>query len=93
MLAAHVEATPLGSPSVPVISNLSARPLAGSGQIRKELVGQLTGSVRWSESVRTMIEGGVDRFVEIGPGAVLTGLVKRIAPEAETANVAEPGDI
>jgi [acyl-carrier-protein] S-malonyltransferase len=91
--AAHVEATPLGSPSVPVIGNLSARPLAGSGQIRKELVGQLTGSVRWTESVRTMIEGGVDRFVEIGPGAVLTGLVKRIAPEVETANVAEPGDI
>jgi [acyl-carrier-protein] S-malonyltransferase len=91
--AAHVAATPLGFPSVPVIANLSARPLASRDQIRAELVGQLTGSVRWTESVRTMMEGGAGRFVEIGPGAVLTGLVKRIAPEVETANVAEPGDL
>jgi [acyl-carrier-protein] S-malonyltransferase len=91
--SARVAATPLGSPSVAVIGNLSARPLSDSHEIRKELVGQLTGSVRWTESVRTMMDGGVDRFVEIGPGAVLTGLIKRIAPEAETANVAEPGEL
>jgi [acyl-carrier-protein] S-malonyltransferase len=91
--AAHVAVVPLGSPSLTVVGNLSARPLADGNQIRKELVGQLTGSVRWTESIRTMIEGGVDRFVEIGPGSVLTGLVKRIAPDVETANVAEPGDI
>jgi [acyl-carrier-protein] S-malonyltransferase len=91
--ADHVAAAPLDSPSTPVIGNLSAGPLADSAQIREELVGQLTGSVRWTESVRTMIGGGVGRFVEIGPGAVLTGLVKRIAPEVETANVAEPGDL
>ena len=91
--AAHVTATPLRSPSVPVIGNLSARPLVDCDHIRDELVGQLTGSVRWTESVRAMVEGGVDRFVEIGPGTVLTGLVKRIAPAAQTANVAEPGDI
>jgi [acyl-carrier-protein] S-malonyltransferase len=91
--ATHVAATPFQSPTAPVIGNLSARPLANQEQIRDELVGQLTGSVRWTESVRFMVEGGVGRFVEIGPGSVLTGLVRRIAPEAETANVAEPGDI
>jgi [acyl-carrier-protein] S-malonyltransferase len=91
--AAHVAATPLHPPVAPVIGNLTARPLTDADQVRQELVGQLTGSVRWTESVRAMTQGGVDRFVEIGPGAVLTGLVKRIVPEAETANVAEPGDI
>jgi [acyl-carrier-protein] S-malonyltransferase len=91
--AAHVAATPLASPAIPVIGNLSALPLTGPDRIRDELVGQLTGSVRWTESVRMMMEEGVDHFVEIGPGAVLIGLIKRIAPAVETANVAEPGDI
>ena len=91
--ADHVAATPLARPVVPVIGNLSAKPMSSFEQIRDELVRQLTGSVRWTESVRTMIEGGVQRFVEIGPGSVLTGLIKRIAPEVETANVAESVDI
>jgi [acyl-carrier-protein] S-malonyltransferase len=93
--AAHVAAIPfeLPAPSRPVIGNLSARPLSTVEQVREELVGQLTGSVRWTDSVRHMVEGGTSRFVEIGPGKVLSGLVKRIAPQAETANVAEPADI
>jgi [acyl-carrier-protein] S-malonyltransferase len=93
--AAHVAATPFESPArcLPVIANLSARPLASVEQIRDELVGQLTGSVRWTDSVRHMAEDGVNRFIEVGPGTVLTGLVKRIAPLAETANVAEPEDV
>jgi [acyl-carrier-protein] S-malonyltransferase len=48
---------------------------------------------RWTESIRFIKAGGVSRFVEIGPGQVLAGLVKRIEPEVLTANVAEPGDI
>ena len=88
--AAHVEATPFDSPSVPIIGNLTARPLANRDQIRDELVRQLTGSVRWTESVRMMVDGGADHFVEFGPGAVLTGLVKRIVPEVLAANAAEP---
>jgi [acyl-carrier-protein] S-malonyltransferase len=93
--AAHVAATPFDSPArcLPVIGNLSARPLSSVEQVRDELVGQLTGSVRWTDSVRYMVAGGAARFVEVGPGSVLTGLVKRIAPLVETANVAEPGDI
>jgi [acyl-carrier-protein] S-malonyltransferase len=93
--AACVAATPFDLParSRPVIANLSARPLSSVEQIRDELVGQLTGSVRWTESVGHMVENGADRFVEVGPGSVLTGLVKRIAPLAQTANVAGPEDI
>ncbi len=93
--AAHVAATPFEIPSrsVPVIGNLSARPLADVDDIRNELVGQLTRSVRWTDSVRYMTEGGVGHFVEVGPGSVLTGLVRRIAPQAETSNVAQPQDI
>jgi [acyl-carrier-protein] S-malonyltransferase len=88
--AVHVAATPFDSPSVPVIGNLSAGPLTSRDEIQEELVRQLTGPVRWTKSVITMVEGGVDRFVEIGPGSVLTGLVKRIVPEMLTANAAEP---
>jgi [acyl-carrier-protein] S-malonyltransferase len=93
--AAHVAVTPFEAPaeSQPVIGNLMARPLASVGEVRDELVGQLTGSVRWTDSVRYLAERGVSQFVEIGPGSVLAGLVKRIMPAAETANVAEPGEI
>jgi [acyl-carrier-protein] S-malonyltransferase len=93
--AAHVAVIPFDSPArcLPVIGNLCARPLSSVEEIRDDLVGQLTGSVRWTDSVGYMIDGGTTRFVEVGPGSVLTGLVKRIASSVETANVAEPGDI
>ncbi len=67
--------------------------MATAEEIRTELVGQLTSSVLWTASIEAMIRAGVTRFVEIGPGAVLTGLVKRIAADAETANVATPEDV
>jgi len=91
--ARHVEATPFQAPRVPVIGNISGLPLESPEQIRSELVAQLTSSVRWTDSVRYMASHGVERFVEIGPGQVLSGLVKRIQPEALTLNVAEPGDL
>lgn len=90
--AVHVAETPFSEPQVPVVGNLTARPLTGPEEIRRELVGQLTGSVQWTESVRYMA-AQVDRFVEIGPGQVLTGLVQRIVPGAATANVASPEDV
>jgi [acyl-carrier-protein] S-malonyltransferase len=91
--AARVAATPFTQPQVTVIGNVSAAPLASADEIRTELVGQLTSSVLWTASIETMIQAGVTRFVEIGPGSVLTGLVKRIAPDAETANVGTPEDV
>ena len=91
--ATHVAATPFTQPQVTVIGNVRAAPLASADEIRTELVGQLTSSVLWTASIEAMIQAGVTRFVELGPGSVLTGLVKRIAPDAETANVGTPEDV
>lgn len=87
--AERVAATPFSAPTFPVIANLSAAPLSTPEEIRAELVAQLTGAVRWTASVLKMAELGVTRFVEIGPGSVLTGLVKRIVPGVETVSVGE----
>ena len=91
--AARVTATPFTQPQITVIGNVRATPLASADEIRTELVGQLTSSVLWTASIEAMLRAGVTRFVEIGPGAVLTGLVKRIAPDAKTANVGTPEDV
>lgn len=91
--AIHVHDTPFRAPSAPVVANLSACPLETPEEIREELVGQLTNSVQWTGSVFKLQELGAIRFVEVGPGDVLTGLVKRILPEPQTANVRTPEDI
>ncbi len=87
-----VEAAPLRAPSVPVVGNVTARPLAGVDEIARELVQQLTAPVRWTESVHWMIAQGVDTFVEVGPGKVLTGLVKRIDRAVRRVNVGSVHD-
>lgn len=93
-LAPTLAATPFAGPRVPVVSNIDARPVAGGDAAREALVRQIDGPVRWVESVRFMVEhAGVDRFVEVGPGAVLCGLIKRIAPEARTLSLAEPANL
>jgi len=93
--AQHILQTPFRAPArqdAPVVSNLEACPLETADEIRHELIGQLTGSVRWTSSVFKMQELGAARFVEIGPGDVLTGLIKRILTGPETANVRTPDD-
>ncbi|MDP9311869.1 MAG: ACP S-malonyltransferase [Chloroflexota bacterium] len=74
-------------PRLPVISNVTALPLLEPAAIRAELVAQVTAPVRWIGSVERMVADGVKEIVEIGPGTVLTGLVKRIAPGVELFNV------
>src|SRR5690606_30680193 len=71
-----IEEAPLHPPRVPVVANLTARPITTVEEIRAELIGQLTGPVRWTETIEFLVAEGVQRFVEIGPGTVLTGLVK-----------------
>jgi [acyl-carrier-protein] S-malonyltransferase len=88
-----VAATPFQPPKIPIIGNIEAAPLVDVGAIRRELVAQLTSPVRWTDSIRFIRASGATRFVEVGPGQVLTGLVKRIEPDVSTANVAEPGDL
>lgn len=91
--ARQVAATPFRAPAIPVIGNIHARPLATPDEIRAELVAQLTNSVQWTASIQHMAGLGAARFIEFGPGEVLTGLVKRILPEAATANVRTPADL
>ncbi len=76
--AERVRATEMRAPAMPVYGNLGAAPLTTVAANRAELEGQLTGAVRWRESVKNMIAAGATQFVEIGPGNVLTGLLRRI---------------
>ena len=73
-----VENTPIRRAQTPVVANVSAQPIEEPEEIRRELVAQLTSPVRWVESVKYMITQGVDTFVEVGPGDVLRGLIRRI---------------
>ena len=90
---AAVDATPFQTPQVPVVANISARPLLNAGEIRDELAGQLTWPVRWTASVQWMVEQGVSRFVEVGPKDVLGKLVKRIDRQAKAESVGSAASI
>lgn len=83
-MAAALADAKIVAPVVPVVANVTARPETDAEVIRRLLVEQVTGRVRWRESMEWMAsEGGVTRFVEVGSGKVLTGMAKRIAPDAE----------
>jgi [acyl-carrier-protein] S-malonyltransferase len=81
------------APNVPVVANVTARPVTAPDEIRRALVAQVTGTVRWRESVAFMANAGVDRFLELGAGKVLTGLLKRIAQGAMGVAIGTPADI
>ena len=78
-------------PAVPLLANSDARLLTTADACRAELVDHLTTGVDWIAAVAAMRSAGVDRFVEVGPGRVLSGLIRRIAPDAETIPLDEPG--
>jgi [acyl-carrier-protein] S-malonyltransferase len=71
----------------PIVSNVTAAPVREASSIRKLLARQVSSAVEWVASVQSMLEAGVDTFVECGPGAALTGMVRRIAPDATVLNV------
>jgi [acyl-carrier-protein] S-malonyltransferase len=81
------------APKIPVVANVTARPVSNPDEIRRSLVAQVTGTVRWRESVAFMASAGVDRFLELGAGRVLTGLLKRIAEGAVGIAIGTPADI
>jgi [acyl-carrier-protein] S-malonyltransferase len=81
------------SPVSPLVSNVLAAPITDPEEIRRRLVEQVTGTVRWRESVAYMASRGVTRFFEIGAGKVLSGLVKRIADGAVGISVSGPNDL
>jgi [acyl-carrier-protein] S-malonyltransferase len=80
-------------PASPLISNVLASPISSPDDIRRRLVEQVTGTVRWRESVAYMASQGVTRFFEIGAGKVLSGLVKRISDGAVGISVGSPNDL
>jgi [acyl-carrier-protein] S-malonyltransferase len=82
------------APAVPVVANVTARPDSDPETLRRLLVVQVTGRVRWRESMEWMAgEGGVTRFAEVGSGKVLTGMAKRIAPDAESVALNTPEEL
>ena len=85
----YLDATSFAPPSVPVIANVTAVPLTSAQEVKMELRKQLTSPVQWQRSVEYMIKQGVSTFIEIGPGNVLTGLVRRIDKEVATVNIGD----
>lgn len=93
-MAGALTAAAIVAPRAPVVANVTAQPTNDPEAIRRLLVEQVTGRVRWRESVQWMAgEGGVTRFAEAGAGKVLSGMVKRIAPDAEAVPLNTPADL
>ncbi len=86
-LAAELAGTAIATPAIPVVANFTARPVSYEDEIRATLTSQVTGSVRWIESIQHLCESGHTLFVEIGLGKVLAGLVAKIAPDATVISV------
>ena len=92
-MRAALDAVTVNPPVVPLYANVLAGPVTDPDAIRRNLVAQVTGTVRWRESVAAMAAAGVDAFTEVGSGKVLSGLVKRIAAGASATPVGTPDDV
>lgn len=86
-LAAAIEATTFNQPSCPVYQNVPAHAVSDPEVIKNNLIVQLTAPVKWTQAVQQMIADGATSFTEVGPGKVLTGLIKKIDKDAETFNI------
>lgn len=92
-LAKVLESISIAAPSVPVVANVTARPNSEASRISPLLIEQVVAPVRWIECVQTMAAAGVTHMVELGPGKVLAGLVKRIDKSIEVVNVEDPASL
>jgi [acyl-carrier-protein] S-malonyltransferase len=92
-LATDLQAMKFSQPSVPVISNVYARPVEDTESAREALVRQVTGSVKWSESVLWLAAKDVSTFIEVGPGKVLCGLMRQIDRSRKTLNVEDDASL
>ncbi len=86
-LAEAIEATEFHTPRCPVYQNVDALPHTDPAEIRRNLLMQLTSPVRWTQTVRNMVADGASSFVEVGPGTVLQGLVRKISPDVEVSGI------
>jgi [acyl-carrier-protein] S-malonyltransferase len=89
-MARDLALLPFGEPRIPVVNNVDAVPVRQAAACREGLVRQVSAPVRWQASIERMLADGVTTFVEVGPGAVLCGLVKKISKTARVLNVADP---
>ncbi len=87
------ELGPFQDPEVPVVSNIDAVPNRDGSRVKELLLRQVTGSVRWVETIEAMERAGVTQIVELGPGRVLSGLIKRISKTIVTHNVEDPASL
>jgi [acyl-carrier-protein] S-malonyltransferase len=92
-MRAALENAAIKPPITPLVANVTARETSDPAEIRRLLVEQVTGRVRWTESIRRMAAAGCGTFIEVGAGKVLAGLVKRIEPDVRILSVGEPGDV
>lgn len=92
-MARAIERATVLHPRVPLIANVTAEPLETADDVRREAVAQVVAPVRWIATVQRMAHDGITTFLEIGPGKVLTGLVRRIAPQARLINVGSAEDV
>ena len=86
-LREHLETVTFSDPAFDVVSNVSAEPVSDPVEARRLLIEQLTSPVRWTASMRTMLDAGLDRYYELGPGRVLAGLMRRIERSAEVVSL------
>jgi [acyl-carrier-protein] S-malonyltransferase len=92
-MAEALDNIPMSPPVVPLVSNVTAAPVADPDEIKNLLVQQVTATVRWRECVISMGDMGIEELVEVGCGKVLSGMVKRINRDMAALNVETPSDI
>ena len=92
-LARELEKIKINTPKIPVISNVTAKPVSSSAEIKENLVKQVASSVLWEDSMKFILTQGIMNFMEFGPGKVLKGLMRRIAAAAEVVNIEKKEDI
>ncbi|MNK38112.1 Malonyl CoA-acyl carrier protein transacylase [compost metagenome] len=85
-LQAAIEATEINAPVCPIYQNVNAQPTSDPAVIKENLIAQLTGAVKWTQTATNMIADGGNDFVEVGPGNVLQGLVKKVSREVQTSS-------
>jgi [acyl-carrier-protein] S-malonyltransferase len=93
ILAQAVKDTEFRPATVPVVLNTTAQPAQQPAELRRELAAQVYSPVRWIETVQRLAELGCDRFLEVGPGRVLSGLVRRTLPQASVVSFAAMADL
>jgi [acyl-carrier-protein] S-malonyltransferase len=92
-LAAELQSADIADPRVPVVANVDAEPKTDAEAVRAALCAQVTSSVRWQQSVERIVAAGGETFVEIGPGTVLSAMIRRISPGASVLNVGDSASL